>query len=818
MTPGTRTSQSALDVLVGLAAALVVFAAVPTVLVVVVGMPVPSQMSLDAIVSLHGLFDALTVVSWGAWACCAWPILRAVARRVHSHDVSGATAAVDRVALRIAVAVLALSSLLGVAAVGASAGAAAAAPSASAAVPPPGFHLAKPRSDLAGRSIAVRGVFPPGAAEPPGSTSPPLAPAVPPLAALGTGAVLAGLLARRLRRARRRYAYARDHGQRAEDPGDREADVGALLAPFESAPVVRWVEIACRHLRLALERTGTVETAPALLWVRAGDDGVEVRFAGPIDEPGSEPGGWQRTNASTWLLPSTLEPAQLERAAAASAPWCPALLPVGDDDRGTWLVPLGAGGELVVVGPRAGSLVRAMRAGVESWSWSEQLVVTDDVATARQAANVADGSAGAQTPSLLFFGDPASLPDSVRRASATVTLVPLGSAGSTLAHSATTVIVDERAATVHPHGVSVRPHLLGEDVVRAVEATEQRYGARAPAPLTGEAGTGDAAIAIDDGNGSRPLGVRPSAAATRRLPALGSSHPVARGQAEVRLLQSVPDISGLAASIDPKRARRAVELVAYLAVHHPHPVTGDRLRTRVLGSPDVDAARKTLFNTAAAARQALGPGPAGELLFPPATRAGHYRVSPLVTVDALRCIATIEGALAWLPPLHGDGEDDGDDHDHDVAAGGGEREDPAGLLESALQLVGGEPLGGELTGFGWWRSEGHERRLADAVVDGACTLMRLSISEGQLDRARWTLERARAVEPYSEALTRAALRLAAASGDAHRLQREWNECVRQADELDPGTLPSAKTEQLFVLLRSRLAARGRRADEAILRT
>jgi len=108
------------------------------------------------------------------------------------------------------------------------------------------------------------------------------------------------------------------------------------------------------------------------------------------------------------------------------------------------------------------------------------------------------------------------------------------------------------------------------------------------------------------------------------------------GPVEVRLLTPVPRIDGLGGTLDPKRARRATELVAYLALHQPDPVTSDRLRTRVLGSADADAAQKTLFNTAGAARRALGRGPDGEPLLPPASRTGQYRLDPAVTVDVER--------------------------------------------------------------------------------------------------------------------------------------------------------------------------------------
>lgn len=292
--------------------------------------------------------------------------------------------------------------------------------------------------------------------------------------------------------------------------------------------------------------------------------------------------------------------------------------------------------------------------------------------------------------------------------------------------------------------------------------------------------------------GGKDATVRVSAAPFTSPDAATPSVPAtAPGPADVRLLVAVPAIAGLRTPLPTKRSRRAIEVVSYIAMHAPDPVTGDRLRTRVLGTADADAASKTLFNIVGAARRSLGLGPHGEALFPPATRSGHYRLSPLVTVDALRMIGLVTAGLA--------------------AATAGER---LVLLEEGLAQVRGEPLSGVLSGYAWWRAEGHERRVSDAVVDGACALVRLAIRAGHLDLARWAVERARRVEVYSEALTRASMEVAASTGDARRLHREWQECLRQVDELDPGGTPSDATERLYSRLRAQLAGSTRPAGSA----
>ena len=192
----------------------------------------------------------------------------------------------------------------------------------------------------------------------------------------------------------------------------------------------------------------------------------------------------------------------------------------------------------------------------------------------------------------------------------------------------------------------------------------------------------------------------------------------------------------------------------------------------MLGSSDADAAAKTLFNTAYAARRAMGVDEQGEPLFPPGTRTGQYQVSPEVTVDVQRAAA--------------------------LAAVGKAQEDPElamAYLRAALELVEGEPLANALSGYTWWEAEGHGGRIAAVLVNAACDMAALAADAGHFDLAQWGLERARLVEPYSEALSRAAMQVAAAEGDADRLRREWRECQRRVDELDPGSSPSPRTER-----------------------
>jgi DNA-binding SARP family transcriptional activator len=307
------------------------------------------------------------------------------------------------------------------------------------------------------------------------------------------------------------------------------------------------------------------------------------------------------------------------------------------------------------------------------------------------------------------------------------------------------VVVDERAATVHPVGLVVRP-----------------------------CGFASATSGMDD-PGALADGILPEAGP----PSIPAPATPAREPVGVRLLVAQPRLEGLVEALAANRERRATELVAYLALHRPDAVSSDRLRTRVFGSAESDAAAKTLFNIAAAARRALGTDGAGTPLLPTAGRSG-YRISDDVRVDVEEADDLVRAGVAALE--------------------GGRVDEAIALLRAALALVEAEPLSAVVAGYGWFQAEGHEGRLAARLVEAACLLARLAGAAGHRELAAWGLRQARRVEPYSEALSRAALRLAAAAGDTDELRREWRECQRRADELDPGSTPSAGTERLYAEL------------------
>lgn len=205
----------------------------------------------------------------------------------------------------------------------------------------------------------------------------------------------------------------------------------------------------------------------------------------------------------------------------------------------------------------------------------------------------------------------------------------------------------------------------------------------------------------------------------------------------VRLLTAVPRVDGLVEPLEPSRERRSVELLAYLALRDGEPVTGERLRVRVLGTPSSDAAAKTLFNVASSLRRSLGEGPLGPRL-PPAGRVGRYAVSPEVRCDVAVLHARVARAATCATP-----------------------EEKMAWLRAALELVQGEPFATVLDGYDWFLTEGHLARLQTDCEEAACELATLAVERGLLSLARLALDRAALVDPHSERLAAMAMRVAA---------------------------------------------------------
>lgn len=262
-------------------------------------------------------------------------------------------------------------------------------------------------------------------------------------------------------------------------------------------------------------------------------------------------------------------------------------------------------------------------------------------------------------------------------------------------------------------------------------------------------------------------------------------------KAIVHLMASQPYLEGTVEPIDPKRARRATEVVAYLALHANEEVTGDRIRTRVLGSSSRDAATKTLFNVASAARRALGTRPDGTPVLPTASRSGCYRAGDGLTTD----LDLLDAHLA-------------------SAARAVNQEERLAHLRAGIELVEGEPLAAVLAGWEWFIPEGHRARMEQSVESAAVSLALEAAACGHAGLVDLAITRARAVFPYSERLAIAAMEASSLLGDVDGVRRAFGELGVLVDELEPGSWPVPELEERFSALTRE--ARERACDHASL--
>jgi len=196
-------------------------------------------------------------------------------------------------------------------------------------------------------------------------------------------------------------------------------------------------------------------------------------------------------------------------------------------------------------------------------------------------------------------------------------------------------------------------------------------------------------------------------------------------QVRVELLRAYPQVQGLAQDFTATLRRRSVEMVAYLAMHSGEPVTGDRLRTRVLVHANVDASKTTLSNTASSVRRALGSDDIGPLLEPVSSGLYRVRAVGLDVADFHRLVARSRGADA---------------------------DDAYELYIEALRLVRGEPLASVLKGFEWFTFEGHRAQLQRDGEWAALALHDAALARDDVETAFWALRQGLLLDPDSDDL------------------------------------------------------------------
>jgi hypothetical protein len=197
----------------------------------------------------------------------------------------------------------------------------------------------------------------------------------------------------------------------------------------------------------------------------------------------------------------------------------------------------------------------------------------------------------------------------------------------------------------------------------------------------------------------------------------------------VELLRAEPHLVGLVEPLTPTLRRRGVEMLAYLAMHRHEPITGERLRSRVLTHADVDASLRTLANTASVVRRSAGSDDAGPRLHA-VTSSGLY-VTHGITSD-VEVFTTLIARARQVSNA-----------------------EAAPLAHRALSMVKGEPLASALRGFEWFLAEGFASRLARDGEWAALALHHDALANGRYEMAFWALQQGLLVDPYSDVLKEA---------------------------------------------------------------
>ncbi len=205
------------------------------------------------------------------------------------------------------------------------------------------------------------------------------------------------------------------------------------------------------------------------------------------------------------------------------------------------------------------------------------------------------------------------------------------------------------------------------------------------------------------------------------------------GGIRVELLRAEVHVVGLCEPLTPTLRRRGVEMLAYLAMHRHEPITGERLRTRVLTHADVDASLRTLANTASVVRRSAGSDDEGPRLHA-VTSSGLY-VTHGITSD-VEVFTTLVSRARELTNA-----------------------EAAPLAHQALAMVKGEPLASALRGFEWFLAEGYSARLSRDGEWAALALHHDAIENGRYEMAFWALQQGLLIDPYSDVLLEASARV-----------------------------------------------------------
>lgn len=665
---------------------------------------------------------------------------------------------------------------------------------------------AEPEESPAGPGAAVDGMD-----LRPGSTAAELA---------GAG-VLAGGIVWSLDRLRRRRERLRQAGEATTTP-DAATAVAERSVRAAAGATVDLLDLVLRTFAGGLRQAR--RTPPPLVGVNVEEEVVSLLFASPDREP--LPGFTAEDDGYSWVV--TREAVtELVRSTPTDGPNpVPALVTVGHTDRSQVLLDPEALRLVSVTGPSLHAhetlATLALELATGPWSPAVRVVVVGfghelaalprvkvvealdeafpelEAAAAHSAAfashhgfhspahaRVAGAAAGA-LPATVVLCAGAVDPDAAERLRTLVASdvwAPAAIVAGDVEAEWRMEVAPDRVV-LRPVGALLRRHRLSRDVraslIRVLRpADDQRTDDRA----TGDgdaAGGGEPTRSASDSQQGDPPPPPPSSPAGRGRAAAALPGPVTEEDPalEVRLLGPV-DVRG---SAETFRRRKALELVAYLAVH-PRGVDADTLSEALW--PDRLVTPGTLHTMVSTARRCLGAGPAGDLYLPHVDRDGRYRLHPSASVDIERFHRLVARAA-------------GADHDQAVAD-----------LRRALELVRGRPftlVGGE---YLWAHAEALVSAAAAEVADAAHDLATRCLEVEDPQGAWWATQRGLLASPANEQLYRDRMLAADRIGNPAGVEQVMEElCAAvEVDEAERDHVLHPRTLEVYQHLTRRRRAR-----------
>ena len=644
------------------------------------------------------------------------------------------------------------------------------------------------------------------------------------LAVLGIPTVMAGAFLGYLGLLRRNRERWRRRHHRFPTPTPVQTDIERAVRAVPGAEAVTWVDLAMRHLAAAIAEE-SAPPAPGVLAVRVGDLGVEVLISRPWPVA---PGRFIAIeDGHIWRLDPAVALEELEQLACGVPAYLPALVTAGETEAGSVLVDLDEIGTLTVSGDPDHVVAALERIALElaTLPWGDTLdvclvgvgsrlrdldrvrILEPDQALEslrRVAGPAATGGLAAAAMSDIPPGptvvlvtpdalDPVDLADVLDLAQPHSGLAVVA-AGPPTAGNWRLAIAPSGEGLLAPLGVALRSCTDVHNILEIQEILMETAKRDTDLPvetITGEEDGAEPNRTVDEtaaGEAAAEKAAADAAAAEKAAADAADLAPSPGGECaepdlEVSTTLVEVNVIGPIEVTWPAEVPRpqVAEFVTYLATHPPS-VGSERARLALWPATEADErfgerSQGTFSNLTYKARRALGSDACGEPLLRRDRGTNAFSLSDAVACDwiAFRRFT----ARASRPSA-----------------------DTKRELLSALALVRGRPFHDPPPGYAWVELERIDNEIEAAVADAALDLCDLCLSTGDIDTARWAVRQGQLCVPHSEALLRAAMRVAAAAGDRSGIDQAWQHARRLAAELDACGEPEPATIELYRELRA----------------